>query len=70
MQGKEGSMKIMDQTLIAGMQAGAKLNTVQTTLYELIAAVNEDVLPEEDWMVTSAVLKLFDKGQAKFLAVR
>ncbi len=41
---------------------------VQTTLYELIAALNEDVLPEEDWVVTDAVLELFETGRAKLLA--
>lgn len=49
-------------------QAGEKLNTVQTTLYELIAAMNEDVLPEEDWVVTDAVLELFESGRVRFLA--
>ena len=59
---------MMDQTFNAGMQAGAELNSVQTTLYELIAAINADVLPEEDWIVTDAVLELFETGQAKFIS--
>jgi hypothetical protein len=50
-----------------GAQNGAELNTVETTLYELIAAINEDVLPEEDWVVTDAILELFESGRAKFL---
>jgi hypothetical protein len=61
-------MKMMDQTFNAGMQVGGELNSVQTTLYELVAAINEDVLPEEDWIVTDAVLDLFETGQAKFLS--
>jgi len=36
-------------------------------LYELIAAINEDILPEEDWVVTDAILELFESGRAKFL---
>jgi hypothetical protein len=36
-------------------------------LYDLIAAINKDVLPEEDWVVTNAVVDLFKTGQAKFL---
>jgi hypothetical protein len=36
-------------------------------LYELIAAINEDVLPVEDWVVTDAILELFESGRAKFL---
>lgn len=58
---------MMDPTFKIGMQVSAELNSVQTTLYELIAAINEDVLPEEDWMVTDAVLELFETGEAKFL---
>jgi hypothetical protein len=50
-----------------GAQNGAELNTVETTLYELIAAINEDVLPVEDWVVTDAILELFESGRAKFL---
>ena len=55
--------------LSIGPQAGEEFNTVQTTLYELIAAINEDVLPEEDWVVTDAILELFESGRAKFLTV-
>jgi hypothetical protein len=58
----------MVKTDSAGMQAGAEFDNVRTTLYELIAALNEDVLPDEDWVVTDAVLELFETGQAKFLA--
>ena len=58
---------MMDPTFKIGMQVSAELNSVQTTLYELIAAINEDVLPEEDWKVTDAVLELFETGEAKFL---
>jgi hypothetical protein len=62
-------MKITDQAFNAGMQTRSDFTKVQTTLYELIAAINEDVLPEEDWIVTDAVYELFETGQAKFLAV-
>ncbi|MGD8881317.1 MAG: hypothetical protein PVI82_05475 [Desulfobacterales bacterium] len=60
-------MKMMDQTFNAGTQVGAELNTVQTTLYDLVAAINAAVLPEEDWIVTDAVLELFETGHAEFL---
>ena len=53
--------------LSAGAQNGSEFNTVETTLYELIAAINADVLPEEDWVVTDAILELFESGRAKFL---
>ena len=31
---------------------------VQTTLYDLIAAINADIPPEEDHLVTSKVLRI------------
>jgi len=61
-------MKKMAKRLSAGPQAGAEFNSVRTTLYELIAEINEDILPEEDWVVTDAVLDLFETGRARFLA--
>ena len=41
-------MKKEAEKLAGGSRAGAEFNSVQTTLYELIAAINEDILPEED----------------------
>ena len=61
-------MEILSQTFNSGRQGSKQLNIVHTTLYDLIAAINEDVLPKEDWVVTNAVLDLFKTGQAKFLA--
>jgi len=61
-------MKRIDQAFTAGMHADAELNSVHTTLYELIATINEDILSEEDWIVTDTVLEFFKTGQAKFLA--
>jgi len=60
---------MMDQSFNDGMQFDEGLDSVQTTLYELIAAINEDVSPHEDWIVTEAVLELFETDQAKFLAI-
>ncbi|MGD8460145.1 MAG: hypothetical protein PVI49_11865 [Desulfobacterales bacterium] len=60
-------MKILSQAFNSGRQNSKELNIVQTTLYDLIAAINKDVLPEEDWVVTNAVVDLFKTGQAKFL---
>ena len=61
-------MKILNHTFNSGRQGNKELNTFQTTLYELIAAINEEVLPEEDWIVTDAVFELFETGHAKFLS--
>ncbi|MGW8303718.1 MAG: hypothetical protein ACWGNO_16690 [Desulfobacterales bacterium] len=60
-------MKKEAKKLAGGPLDGAEFNSVQTTLYELIAAINEDILPEEDWVVTDAILELFESGRAKFL---
>ena len=57
-----------DKKLSADLQVGAECHSVRTTLYELIAAINEDVQPEEDWVVTDVVLEWFESGRAKFLA--
>ena len=59
---------MMDQSFGDGMMLNAGLNSIQTTLYELIAAINEDVSPDEDWIVTEAVLELLETGQTKFFA--
>ena len=59
---------MMEQSLIDDMQLDEDLDTVQTTLYDLIAAINEDVSPDEDWIVTEAVLELLETNQTKFFA--
>ena len=40
--------------------------TIQTTLYELIEAINEQVRPGEDLLAVEAVLDLIDTGQIRF----
>lgn len=44
-----------------------RLTAIETTLYELIEAVEEEVQPGEDRLIEEAVLHLLDTGQAKFL---
>jgi hypothetical protein len=39
---------------------------IQTTLYDLIEAVNETVKPNEDRFVTEAVMDLLIAGKAEF----
>jgi len=43
------------------------LSEVQTTLHDLIVAVNEEVEPEEDGLVGEVVSDMLDAGQIKFL---
>ena len=40
---------------------------IVTTLGKLIEAINEEVEPEEDYLVSSAVLDLLDTGRIRFL---
>lgn len=47
--------------------ASPGLTTIETTLYELIGAIDEEVEPGEEWLVAQTVLHLLDTGQAKFL---
>jgi hypothetical protein len=61
-------MKLKDQISIDSTEVGAESTSIQTTLYDLIAAINEDVLPEEDWIIPYAIFELFAAGQAKFIA--
>ena len=39
---------------------------VQTTLYDLIAAINADIPPEEDHLVTSKVLRILESSGVNF----
>jgi hypothetical protein len=40
--------------------------TIHTTLYDLIAAINEEVAPQEDHLVTATVVHLMNSGRVKF----
>jgi hypothetical protein len=57
----------MDKIFSARKKAGTEFNTLQSTLFDLIAAINEDVLPGEDWLVTEAVIELFETGRVQFV---
>lgn len=39
---------------------------VQTTLYDLIASINETIPPEKDDLVTAAITHLLDSGRVSF----
>ncbi len=41
-------------------------STVQTTLYDLIMALQDEVSPDEDALVTAAVAHLMESGQLTF----
>jgi hypothetical protein len=39
---------------------------IHTTLYDLIAAINSEVTPEEDHLVVATVMHLLQTGRVKF----
>jgi hypothetical protein len=41
--------------------------SITTTLYDLIAALNAEVEPEEDALVTAAVVHLINSNRARFV---
>ena len=41
--------------------------TARATLYELVEAINEQVSPEEDGLVTGIVLHMLATGQVKII---
>jgi len=43
------------------------ITTIETTLYELIEAVSDEVKSGEDELVAESMLHLLDTGQAKFI---
>ncbi len=48
----------------------AKPATVTTTLYDLVAAVCDEVGEDEDALVTATVMHLLHSGRVKFLGNR
>ncbi len=60
-----------DITAVETIEVEATLQTpIITTLYDLIAAHNEQVEPWEDDVVTAAVVHLCNTGSLRFLGVR
>jgi hypothetical protein len=49
-----------------GREVGASA-TIETTLYDIIVTLSDDMAPEEDVLVTALVVDLFNSGQAKFV---
>ena len=62
-------METLDQMVRTSKPDQTERGMVQTTLYELIEALNQEVHPEEDWIVADAVMDLFKSGRARFLSL-
>ena len=45
-------------------------SSITTTLYDLIEAINTEVGPDEDHLVTAAVMHLINSGRARFVGSR
>ena len=43
---------------------------ITTTLYDLINALSAEVAPEDDYLVTAAVVHLINSGRARFVGSR
>jgi hypothetical protein len=44
-----------------------KRTAITTTLYDLIEAINTEVAPDEDELVTATVVHMLNSGRVKFL---
>ena len=44
--------------------------SITTTLYDLVAALNAEVNPEDDALVTAAVVHIFNANRARFIGSR
>lgn len=60
------SIPCVDTTLVTTRPQQEKV-TIHTTLYDLIASINADIAPEDDHLVTAAILRLLDGGRVNFL---
>ena len=59
-------MEAIAQSFSAAEPEHSGSTTIETTLYELIGAINEQVQPGEDRLVVETVLDLIDTGQITF----
>jgi hypothetical protein len=62
-------MEIIDPLFQMARQRRLEVARRQTRLFDLIAALQEEIHPSEDWIVTNIILHLFETGQVKFLQV-
>jgi hypothetical protein len=59
-------MQTAAQSLSTPAPAGAESTTIETTLYDLIAAVSAEAGPDEDELILATVVHLLNSGQARF----
>jgi hypothetical protein len=42
-------------------------HTIRTTLYKLVEAINEELEPGEDWMISATLVDLASTGRLRYL---
>jgi hypothetical protein len=62
----EGTMKTLIERLADRGQDHQASSTIETTLYDLIAAISAEVGPHDDDLVTATVVHLVNSGRVKF----
>jgi hypothetical protein len=60
-------MQQLTHNILLSEQGQPKPVPIVTTLGELVEAINEEVEPEEDYLVSKAVSHLIDAGRIRFL---
>jgi hypothetical protein len=60
-------MKQVAEMSITSELAEPGVTAIETTLFDLVEAINEEVGPEEDHLVSEIVLDLLDRGRIRFL---
>lgn len=55
---------------LAPVPATTEVPRITTTLYDLVAALNAEVGPEDDHLVTAAVMHLINSGRTRFIGSR
>ena len=58
-------MRLINQNSFLDKLEHPETVTVKTTLYDLIQAVNEEIDPVEDWLVSEIVVDLLGADQIK-----
>jgi hypothetical protein len=59
-------MQNSTQSVLAQVPAYAESTTIETTLYDLIEAISDEVEPGEDDLIIATVVHLLNSGRVKF----
>lgn len=60
-------MQQVAEVVTTSESAEPGFTTIETTLYDLVEVLNEEVGSEEDHLVSEIVLDLLDRGRIRFL---